>query len=136
MPHISTLCGRVLTTRIGVQAASNRTGNLKEVHALTGHPAFSIKNPNCCYSLHLAFARSAVNFHAADGSGYEWLADQVLAVDKVNHQVSARIAGAFTAVKQVDKARQALIQKQLKRMMDAEGLSANVTEILSQTIEV
>ena len=70
-----------------MQAASNRDGNLKEVESLTSHPAFSIKNPNCCYSLLLAFARSAVNFHAADGTGYKWLADQILAVDKVRCQV-------------------------------------------------
>jgi aminopeptidase N len=118
-----------------MQAACNREGNLSNVKALVKHPAFQIKNPNCCYSLILAFARSAVNFHAADGSGYEFLADMVLEVDKVNHQVSARIAGAFTAVKQVDTARQALIQAQLKRMMATEGLSANVSEILAKTIE-
>lgn len=118
-----------------MQAASNRDGNLAEVKALVEHPAFEMKNPNCCYSLILAFARSAVNFHAADGSGYEWLADMVLAVDKVNYQVSARIVSAFTAVKQVDKARQALIQKQLRRILDTEGLSPNVSEIVAKTVE-
>ena len=120
---------------ISMQAGSNREGNLAEVRALAEHPAFEIKNPNCCYSLILAFARSAVNFHAADGSGYEWLADMVLAVDKVNYQVSARIVSAFTAVKQVDAQRQALIQKQLRRILDTEGLSPNVSEIVAKTVE-
>jgi aminopeptidase N len=72
---------------VDLQAASNRPGNVQQVKELTKHSAFQITNPNCCYSLLLAFARSAVNFHAADGSGYEFLAEMTLAVDKVNHQV-------------------------------------------------
>jgi aminopeptidase N len=120
---------------LSVQATSEKEGNLAEVKALLDHPAFSIKNPNCCYSLLAAFAYSAVNFHAADSSGYEFLADQVIAVDKVNHQVAARLVSPFTAVKQVDKGRQALIQVQLKRILAAEGISANVSEIVSKTIE-
>ena len=47
---------------------------------LLEHPAFSIKNPNACYSLFLSFLRSPVNFHAADGSGYRFIADSVLKV--------------------------------------------------------
>ena len=66
-----------------MQAASNAEGNVANVRALTQHPAFSITNPNCCYSLILAFARSAVNFHAADGSGYQFIADMILELDKV-----------------------------------------------------
>ena len=31
---------------------------------LVSHPAFNITNPNNCYSLFLAFARSPINFHA------------------------------------------------------------------------
>lgn len=44
------------------------------------HPAFNINNPNCCYSTFLTFARSPINFHAEDGSGYAFLADSVLKV--------------------------------------------------------
>ena len=57
------------------------------VQALVDHPAFNINNPNNCYSLFLGFARSPVNFHAADGSGYAFMGDAVLRVDKINHQV-------------------------------------------------
>lgn len=60
-----------------VQAGSNLPGNLKAVQALEKHPAFNIKNPNNCYSMYLAFARTPVNFHAADGSGYKFLADSI-----------------------------------------------------------
>jgi hypothetical protein len=41
-------------------------GNLAAVRELMQHPAFSINNPNSCYSLFLGFARSPVNFHAGE----------------------------------------------------------------------
>lgn len=63
-----------------MQAGSNLEGNLKNVEKLVSHPAFSITNPNACYSLFLAFLRSPVNFHAADGSGYKFIADSILKV--------------------------------------------------------
>lgn len=118
-----------------MQAMSNRAGNLAEVRALVEHPAFVISNPNSCYSLLLAFARSAVNFHAEDGSGYEFLADMVLKVDKINRQVASRMVGAFTSYKQVDAKRQAMIQENLKKILAHKGLSDNVYEIVSKSIE-
>lgn len=48
------------------QASSNQPGNLDKVKALVESPAFQITNPNNCYSLFLAFARSPVNFHASE----------------------------------------------------------------------
>ncbi len=63
-----------------MQAGANVPGNLKNVEKLMEHPAFSITNPNACYSLFLSFLRSSVNFHAADGSGYKFIGDSVLKV--------------------------------------------------------
>eukprot|EP00955_Chlamydomonas_euryale_P052981 355343-Chlamydomonas_euryale.AAC.8 len=62
------------------QATSNAPGNLELVKSLEEHSAFNIHNPNNCYSLFLGFSRSPVNFHAADGSGYKWMADAVIKV--------------------------------------------------------
>ena len=70
-----------------MQAGANVPGNLKNVEKLMEHPAFSIANPNACYSLFLSFLRSSVNFHAADGSGYKFIADSVLKVRDLWEQI-------------------------------------------------
>ncbi|PSC69009.1 puromycin-sensitive aminopeptidase isoform X1 [Micractinium conductrix] len=119
----------VLLKWLALQAGSNVAGNVDAVKALTTHPSVALTNPNTCYSLFLGFARSPVNFHAVDGSGYRFLADSVLQVDKINHQVASRIATAFTTFKKYDPARQALMRAQLQRIKDTEGLSDNVFEI-------
>jgi hypothetical protein len=69
----------VLLKWLAVQASCALPSNLPKVRALMEHPAFTITTPNCCYSLFLGFARS-VNFHAADGSGYEFIGDSVIKV--------------------------------------------------------
>lgn len=124
----------VLLKWLGIQSMSNAPGNLSRVKMLSEHPAFNISNPNSCYSLLLGFARSAVNFHAGDGSGYEWLADMILKVDKVNHQVASRMASAFTTWKQFDLERQSMIKQQLTRLAATNGLSENVFEIVNKSL--
>jgi aminopeptidase N len=53
---------------------------LTRVNGLLSHPDFSIKNPNKVGALVGVFAGNLRRFHAADGSGYRWLADRILEV--------------------------------------------------------
>ena len=62
------------------QTASTVPGNLARVKDLMSHPAFNMSNPNSCYSLFGGFFQSPVTFHAANGSGYEFLGDAILKV--------------------------------------------------------
>eukprot|EP00884_Botryococcus_braunii_P010598 jgi/Botrbrau1/1953/Bobra.0005s0045.1 len=115
-------------------ATSAFPGNVAKVQNLLEHPAFIITNPNSCYSVFLGFARSTPNFHAADGSGYDFMADSILKVDKINPQVAARMAGAFTHYANFDKPRQELMQKAVRKLVDTKGLSENVFEIVSKSL--
>jgi len=119
---------------LSVQATSRLPGTLTRVRELLSHPAFDIRVPNKVYALIRAFAANHVRFHAADGAGYAFLADQVLALDKLNPQVAARMARAFDRWKRFDPARQALAGAQLTRIRDAEGLSRDVAEIVSKAL--
>lgn len=125
----------VLLKWLVTQASCCMPGNVSNVRALMEHPAFQITNPNCCYSLFLGFARS-INFHAADGSGYEFIGDAVIKLDQVNHQVASRVASAFTTFKQYDKERQGMMVAQLRRIAAVNGLSENVFEIVSKSLQL
>mmetsp|Transcript_1848 Transcript_1848/g.4161 ORF Transcript_1848/g.4161 Transcript_1848/m.4161 type:complete len:1006 (+) Transcript_1848:70-3087(+) len=123
----------VLLKWLALQAESNIPGNLDVVKELMEHPAFDIKNPNKVYSLIGPFARSAVNFHASDGSGYTFLADVVMTLDKLNPQVAARMVNPFTRWRKYDEARQALMKAQLDRIL-ASKPSGNVYEIVYKSL--
>jgi aminopeptidase N len=119
---------------LAVQATSRLPGALARVHELLSHPAFDIKVPNKVYALIRAFASNHVRFHAADGSGYAFLADQVIRLDALNPQVAARMARAFDRWRKFDQERQAKAKAALERIRDANGLSRDVGEIVTKAL--
>jgi aminopeptidase N len=119
---------------LSVQAMSRLPLTLSSVNELLKHPAFDLKVPNKVYSLIRSFAANHVRFHAADGGGYAFLADQVIALDALNPQVAARMARAFDRWKKFDAARQAHARRQLERIRDAKGLSKDVGEIVAKAL--
>jgi aminopeptidase N len=74
----------VLDKWLGVQASARLPGTLVEVKRLLSHEAFNIKNPNKVYALIGGFRGNQVRFHAADGAGYQFLAEQVIVLDALN----------------------------------------------------
>jgi aminopeptidase N len=119
---------------LAVQAGARLPGTLARVRELLAHPAFDIKVPNKVYSLIRAFSANHVRFHAADGGGYAFLADQVLALDKLNPQVAARMARGFDRWKKFDVGRKEKAKAQLERIRDADGLSRDVAEIVTKAL--
>ena len=117
-----------------VQASSRLPSTLARVQELLGHPAFDLRVPNKVYALIRGFAANHVRFHAADGSGYAFLADQVLALNATNPMVAARLARGFDRWRKFDPGRQARARAQLERMRDAEGLSKDVSEIVIKSL--
>ncbi|KAL5060624.1 hypothetical protein RYX36_032228 [Vicia faba] len=68
----------VVNKWFALQVVSDIPGNIENVRKLLSHPTFDLHNPNKVYSLIGGFCGSPVNFHAKDGSGYEFLGDIVL----------------------------------------------------------
>ncbi len=118
-----------------VQATACLPGTLERVKALAAHPLFDLKNPNRARALLHAFALdNPLHFHAADGSGYRWTAEQVVALDRLNPQVASRLARAFDRWKKYDAGRQAHARAALESIRAVEGLSSNVGEVVGRAL--
>lgn len=124
----------VVNKWLAIQASSNVPGNVENVRKLLDHPAFDIRNPNKVYALVGGFCGCPVNFHAKDGSGYKFLGEMVVQLDKLNPQVASRMVSAFSRWKRYDETRQALAKEQLEMILAANGLSENVFEIASKSL--
>ena len=126
----------VLDKWFALRASSSLSETLSDVRELMGHPAFSIRNPNKVRALIGGFcAGNQLRFHAADGGGYEFLADQVMVLDELNPQVAARLLAPLGQWRRFDSDRQELIQGQLDRVLAKPGLSRDVYEIASKSLE-
>ena len=119
---------------LGVQAASRLPQTLSEVIRLLSHEAFNIKNPNKVYALIGGLRSNQVRFHAADGAGYRFLADQVIALDALNPTVAARMARGFDRWRKFDTGRQAHSRSALERIRDTRGLSKDTFEVVSRAL--
>ena len=116
-------------------ATSSLPGALDEIKQLMGHPLFDMKNPNKVRSLIGAFANgNPVNFHDADGSGYEFIADRVIELDGFNPQVASRLVRALMNWRRYEEGRAGLMREQLERIKAVEGLSGDVFEIVSKAL--
>src|SRR5262252_2383861 len=119
---------------LAVQSGSRLWTALADTRRLMQHPSFNIRNPNKVYALIGAFCGNQVRFHARDGSGYAFLADQVLAIDAINPQVAARMARSFDRWRKFDPVRQAHARTALERIRDAKGVSRGVLEIAGRAL--
>ncbi len=119
---------------LAVQATSRLRGTLAEVERITRHEAFDLRNPNKVYALLRGFAANYVRFNAADGSGYRFLTDQIIALDPLNPQVASRLARAFDRWKKFDTGRQAHARAALQHIRNTDGLSKDVLEVVSKAL--
>jgi aminopeptidase N len=126
----------VMDKWFSAQAVSTQPETLKQVRALMSHPAFSMSNPNKVRALIGAFANgNPLRFHAADGSGYKFIGEQVLALDTDNPQIAARLLRALSRWRRFDTSRQALMRGVLEEVAAAR-VSKDVYEIASKSLEV
>jgi aminopeptidase N len=124
----------VMDKWFSTQASSPLPGTLAEVQRLTQHPAFSLANPNKARALIGGFARgNPVSFHAADGSGYRFVAEQVLALDALNPQIAARMAGAFQQWRRFEPHRRELMLGVLVDLA-SRSLSAELREVVEKSL--
>jgi len=124
----------VLDKWFTVQALSTRDDTLAVVEGLAGHPDFTLSNPNRMRSLVGAFAANQRAFHDASGRGYRFLADMILAVDRLNPQTAARLVPPLGRWRRFDPARQDLMKAELERIVAAPGLSKDVFEQASKSL--
>lgn len=125
----------VLDKWFQTQALSTRDDTLAAVKALAEHPSFTLANPNRARSLIGAFAVNQRAFNQADGAGYRFLADQLIALDRLNPQTAAKLLPPLGRWRRFDAARSALMRAELERIVGTAGLSKDLFEQASKSLE-
>ena len=108
---------------------------LKAAQKLVHHPDFTIKNPNRFRSVLSVLASHQAAFHTADGSGYKFVSDWLIELDKINPQATARSCGAFQTWKRFDKDRQNMLADNMERILAQPTLSRDTKEMLTRILD-
>ncbi|MDP6198892.1 MAG: DUF3458 domain-containing protein, partial [Porticoccaceae bacterium] len=125
----------VMNLWLQIQATNSQTNGLQRVQSLMQHPAFNMTNPNKIRSLIGAFcSANLVNFHNIDGSGYEFLQQQICALNSVNPQVAARLVTPLTRWKKFPQPNQQLMREALENIAQLPDLVKDIEEIISKSL--
>ena len=124
----------VIDKWFSLQASAPGT-DTKAIRKLMEHPAFSMTNPNRARSLLFAFCNNnAAQFHATDGSGHAFWAEQVITLDKINPQVAARLARSMDRWRKFTPALQASMKMALEKVASTRKLSNDVAEVIGKSL--
>ncbi|KZL21002.1 Aminopeptidase N [Pseudovibrio axinellae] len=122
---------------LSIAAGAPNEDAVSTIRTLTEHPAFSWDIPNRVYSLIGGFLGSNTRgFHKADGSGYDYLAEITLHLDKNNPQVASRLVKSFGSWKNMNAERRVKAKAALERILNADQqLSTDVKEIVERCLD-
>ncbi|MCB5161881.1 aminopeptidase N [Marinomonas algarum] len=123
----------VVNKWLALSAGQEQDNALQHVQSLMAHPAFDLKNPNKVRSVLGGFGQNVSGFHNADGSGYRFLADQIILLNKRNPQIASRLCTPLTRWKKLEPTLSALMKAELERIL-AEDLSKDVYEVITKSL--
>ena len=99
------------------------------------YPGYNAHNPNNVYSLVLAFCQNNLaEFHRPDGVGYKFWVEQVLKLDRINPQVSSRLARCLDGWRRYTPECSKLMFSALKYVYSQPNLSTDLKEVIGKAL--
>ena len=124
----------VMEKWLGLEASAPFAGTTEHLLKLMCDPVFDPDNPNKLRSVLGAFAMAnPVQFHKEDGSGYQFIAEQIAEMDSRNPQIAARLALVLTRFAHIEPGRRGLMQKSVIWLSERQ-LSDNLHEIIAKAL--
>ena len=125
----------VIDKWFSLQAGIADKSALSRIKKLTKHADYTLENPNRARALLAPFAAANYPaFHNANGQGYAYYAKQILALDKRNPQIAARLLTLMNNWRMFDAPRRKMALKSLKSIAATKGLSRDTQEIVDRMI--
>lgn len=123
----------ILDAWFGLEASAPFSDGLERVARLLEHPRFDPAAPNSVRAVLGGLAGNAAVFHAADGSGYSFMAARIADLDQRNPITASRLAKVFSRWQSYGPARSAAMHAALEQL-EAASLSPNTGEVVSQCL--
>ncbi len=123
----------ILDAWFGLQASAPFGDGVARVQALMEHPRFDPAAPNSIRAVLGGFAGNVAQFHALDGRGYRFMAEQIAELDRRNPITASRMAKVFSRWQSYGPERSARMREALEQLAAA-TLSANSREVVGQCL--
>ncbi|MBY0519344.1 MAG: aminopeptidase N [Sphingomonas sp.] len=124
----------VLDKWFSTQALASRDDTLATVVELARHRDFTLTNPNRARALVGAFSVNQRAFHLGAGAGYRFVADQLIALDKLNPQTAAKLLPPLGRWRRFGPERAALMRAEIERILAVPGVSRDMEEQATRSL--
>lgn len=125
----------VMDKWLAAQASSTAANTLENVQKLMESSVFKISNPNKVRALLGTFGRNFTAFHSNPQVSYPFYKDQILAIDKINPLVSARLATNFANWGSLADPHSSIMQEQLQAIYSQSSISNDLYEIVGKSLQ-
>ena len=99
------------------------------------HSAFTLKETYFARNLIFSFCNgNPAQFHSPDGTGYDFWTEQVIALNKLNPQVAARLVRTLDHWKKFKPDLKKKMQAALQKVATTKGLSKDVQEVVAKAL--
>ena len=112
-------------------STSNHSHTFSDLLDALTKPEFDYGTPNNLYSLHRAFGDNLSQFHK-NSANYEWMAKEIIKIDKINPQVAARLANSFSLTPKLASPLKIESLKSIQLILSQNKLSNNTREVLEK----
>ena len=123
----------ILDAWFGLQASAPFGDGVARVQSLLEHPRIDLAAPNSIRAVLGGFAGNVMQFHALDGRGYRFMAEQIAELDRRNPITASRMAKVFSRWQSYSPERSARMREALEQLAAA-TLSANSREVVGQCL--
>ena len=124
----------VMEKWLSLEASAPFTGTTEHLQKLLEDPVFDADNPNKLRAVLGAFAMAnPMQFHKGDGTGYQFIAEQIVKMDSRNPQIAARLALVLTRFAHIEPSRRSLMRESVIWLSERQ-LSDNLHEIVSKAL--
>jgi len=123
----------ILDAWFALQASTPFGDGVARIHQLLEHPRFDPAAPNSLRAVLGSFAGNPMQFHAADGRGYRFMAEQIAVVDRRNPITASRMAKVFSRWQSYGPERCERMREALEALA-AHDLSPNSREVVDQSL--
>ncbi|MEB3350077.1 MAG: aminopeptidase N [Cyanobacteriota bacterium] len=123
----------ILDSWFSLEASTPFGDGLARVAHLLEHPRYDPMAPNSVRAVLGGFVAATPVFHASDGSGYRFLAQQIIALDQRNPITASRLSKVFSRWQSYGPNRRAPMADALQQLARA-TLSTNTREVVEQCL--
>ncbi len=106
---------------------------INSIKSILKNKNFEYKNPNYVRAVIGGFQNNIELFHARDGSGYKFVKNQIIIIDKINPQTAARIIIPMTNITKFDTYTKDRIKEYFRQILKLNP-SNDLFEIISKSL--